>query len=117
MLFSKQAFRNYVIFVSIFCFPFGLLSIIPYILLASNRVKVSSVSEEKTEVKVETIETNEEKADDQPAKEQEVFEEKETEAEKLAKFEKLKNFKEKGLITEEELEQAHEQLFGKKENN
>ncbi len=117
MLFSKQAFRNYVIFVSIFCFPFGLLSIIPYILLASNRVKVSSVSEEKTEVKVETIETNEEKVDDQPAKEQEVFEEKETEAEKLAKFEKLKNFKEKGLITEEELEQAHEQLFGKKENN
>lgn len=116
MFITKQTFRNYVIFVSIFCFPFGLLSVIPYILLVSNRVKVSNVEAPKPEVKVETVETVEEESKEQVSDKQTQTEVKETEAEKRAKFEKLKNFKEKGLITEEELEQAREQLFGKKED-
>lgn len=98
--------RNYVIFVSIFCFPLGLLSVIPYLLLTSNRI---SVSETKyTNTQSEEVESS--TAEPQTAEQTE-----ETEAEKLEKFQKLQNFKEKGLITDEELEQAREQLFGKKD--
>ena len=39
-----------------------------------------------------------------------------TDEEKQAKFKKLQNFRDKGIITEEELELAREQLFGKKQN-
>ena len=37
-----------------------------------------------------------------------------TEEEKQEKFKKLQQFRDKGIITEEELELAKEQLFGKK---
>ena len=114
--FSNKEFRNYVIFVSVFCFPFGLLSILPYKKLASNNVTVSSVDENTASYKVETIETEEPNTEEKPIEtvaETNV----ETTAEKLEKYEKLRNFKEKGLITEEELEQAREQLFGKREDN
>ena len=67
-----------------------------------NNIKVEDVkgqdnetSETVTEVKVENPETEEEKQE---------------------KFKKLQNFKEKGLITDDELEMAREQLFGKKED-
>ena len=113
--FSNREFKYYVIFVSIFCFPFGLLSILPYKKLASNNVTVTSVEETPVGYTVETVAT------DEPAKEEKPIEtvaetNVETEAEKMEKYKKLQNFKEKGLITEEELEQAREQLFGKKED-
>lgn len=117
MFIRKETFRNYVIFVSIFCFPFGLLSIIPYILLVSNRVKVSDAKQTKIEVVKESV--NDEVQKNNKTQEENIATESkisETESEKLEKFKKLQNFKEKGLITEEELEQAREQLFGKKED-
>ena len=117
--FSNKEFKFYVIFVSIFCFPFGLLSIIPYMHLASNNVFVSTISvntKEPDEVRVTDVEETE-TSEPQEEKEAEVVQETnvETYSEKMEKFRKLQNFKEKGLITEEELEQAREQLFGIKE--
>ena len=113
---SNQVLKNWVIFASIACFPLGLISIIPYWLITSNNVKVESfnikISEDdsKAEFKEEATAA----ANAEEAKEEVVAEE--TEEEKLEKFKKLENFREKGIITEEELEMAREQLFGKKEN-
>ena len=124
---DKKIFRNYVIFASIACFPFGLLSIIPYVILTGNNVKVKT-----TEVKdSETISEGENKDNSNDIKVEDVkgqdnitsetvtevkVENPETEEEKQEKFKKLQNFKEKGLITDDELEMAREQLFGKKED-
>ena len=124
---DKKIFRNYVIFASIACFPFGLLSIIPYVILTGNNIKVKT-----TEVKdSQTISESENKDNSNDIKVEDVkgqdnitsetvtevkVENPETEEEKQEKFKKLQNFKEKGLITDDELEMAREQLFGKKED-
>ena len=122
MFLSDDDFKKYVIFSSIVCFPLGLLSIIPYIILTNNNVKISTYQTES--IKVETVEEKEgkqEEVDNESEKEEksaeEVIAQKEdemTEEEKQAKFKKLQNFRDKGIITEEELELAREQLFGKK---
>ena len=121
MFLNDQDFKSYVIFSSIVCFPLGLLSIIPYMILTNNNVKIST--QETTSIKVETIEEKEEgqeetKTENNEEKSvEEVTAQKEdemTDEEKQAKFKKLQNFRDKGIITEEELELAREQLFGKK---
>ena len=128
---SNQTLKNFTIFVSIACFPLGLLAVIQCYLLVSNKIKISEfkvsssdydevnriesddvaetiVEEKKEEVKTES---KTEKVENKEEPVQEV----ETEEEKQEKFNKLLNFKEKGIITEEELEMAREQLFGKKQ--
>ena len=117
---DNKILKNYTIFVCFACFPLGLLAIIPYYLIVSNRVKVSGfkVSSEYEDAKVEEVKAEKEEieiADSEPKKEtaQETVE---TEEEKIEKFKKLQNFKDKGIITEDELEMAREQLFGKKED-
>ena len=116
--FSNKEFKGYVIFVSIFCFPFGLLAIIPYYLIVSNKIKVTNLKyvDTRSEQPIEEVKNNEEEVVENTDNKEEHIVQEETEAEKLEKFKKLENFKEKGLITEDELEQAREQLFGKKEN-
>ena len=117
--FSNNIFRNYVIFSSIACFPLGLLSIIPYLILTGNNVKISGLHLQKDDNQTsqeQEIINNDIEKQEQKSSEEVVTKEEESEQEKIEKFEKLKNFKEKGLITEEELELAREQLFGKKNN-
>jgi len=115
---DNNVLKNYTIFVCFACFPFGLLALIPYYLIVSNRVKISGfkVSSDDNNITVETV--NEEPSEKNKVEEvvEEVKQTEETEEEKLEKFKKLQNFKEKGIITEEELEMAREQLFGKKED-
>lgn len=112
---DKKLMRNYTIFISIVCFPFGLLSVIAYLGIYGNNVKVQTAEsvkietveesvEESAEIKTEEIET--EKTSEEPTKE-------ETEEEKLEKLEKLRKFKDKNIISEEEFEMAKEQMFGK----
>lgn len=124
---NDKVLKNYVIFASIACFPLGCLSIIPYYLLVSNKIKIkefnvvtneSEQEEQVAEVKVEEVkeENTQEIKEESKVEIQETEKVEETEAEKLEKFKKLENFKEKGIISEEELEMAREQLFGKKEN-
>lgn len=121
MFLSDNDFKNYVIFSSIVCFPLGLLSIIPYVILTNNNVKISTY--ETSSIKVETLEEKEgseeetkiENNEEKPVEEVKAQKEEEmSEEEKQAKFKKLQNFRDKGIITEEELELAREQLFGKK---
>ena len=117
---SNATLKNWVIFASIACFPLGLISIIPYMLMTSNNVKVSGTNIKLTEdtsnvdFKPELEEKTEEKAEEKAEEKVEESVE-ETYEEKVEKFKKLENFKEKGIITEEELEMAREQLFGKEE--
>ncbi len=101
---NNKVFRNYVIFSSIFCFPFGLLSIIPYCILTGNNIKVQSVENSSEKFESERNVQSEDETQLNPNQE--------TLAEKKEKFEKLKKFNEKGLITDDELEQARVQLFG-----
>ena len=128
---TNQTLKNYSIFVSVACFPLGLLSLIPLYLLLSNKIKVSDFKVSSGDVKpeedvkvietsaeIETVVTSDEETDKKVEdvshkKEPEVQEE--TEEEKLEKLKKLENFKAKGVITEEEFEMAKEQLFGKKD--
>lgn len=124
--FSNKAFKGYTIFVSIFCFPFGLLAIIPYVKLVSNNVKVNDVETLKVEFDDgESAEATSngaaqndsyKVADDADKKESKVANSQNlSESEKREQYEKLVNFNKKGLITDEELKQAKEQLFGEDE--
>lgn len=113
----NNTLKKYVIFTCIFCFPLGLISIIPYLKISSNNVSVVDVKPEIEEIEdlaKEEIEDLDEELEEKPVEEVEVNTE-QTEAEKIEKFEKLKNFHEKGIITDDELEMAREQLFGKKD--
>ncbi len=129
MFLNDKDFKAYVIFSSIACFPLGLLSIIPYMILTGNNVKISNSSNVEfkvSEVKVEDVSENANEQAEQSSTEKDEDEQIEvkkvevqkddemTEEEKQAKFQKLQNFRDKGIITEEELELAREQLFGKK---
>lgn len=118
---SDKVLKRYVIFASIFVFPFGLLSVIALVKLTSNNIKVTSAEGEYTvgeqTLRVESsdvAQTESETQESEPA-EAEVHTE-QSEEEKLETIKKLENFREKGLITDEELEQARDQLFGKKDN-
>lgn len=110
---SNQILKNYTIFVCIACFPLGLLSIIAYKLVASNNVKVEALKIREIEQNVEPQEPAETENNVSGETVEPVVEE--TEDEKQEKFKKLQNFKDKGIISEEELEMAREQLFGKKD--
>lgn len=115
---SNQRFKMYVIIASILCFPFGLLSIIPYLQLTSNNIIVRSVNDDSTR-NSGTMSSGSDSNDYglRIAKEENVTEAKEDEsyADKMEKFKKLESFRNSGFITDEELEQAREQIFGKKE--
>lgn len=111
---DKKLMKGYTIFTSIACFPFGLLSIIAYLGIYGNNVKVEGFQYQKiTEVekpndKTETVNSEPE---NQQADEQVNHEE--TTEEKMEKLEKLRNFRDKNIISEEEFEMAKEQIFGK----
>ncbi len=131
----NKVFRNYVIFVSIFCLPFGLLSIIPYVILTGNNIKVKNAKQTELSYTISDVpESNNDSGlkeqtktdelnstqkitgDEAEAKNKQNTLNEESYEEKIEKFKKLENFKEKGLITDEELEQARKQLFGEKDS-
>ena len=108
---DQKTMQAYAIFVSIACFPLGLLSLIAYFRMYSNNVKVETT-------KVINIQEGENPAKKEDAdfvpEESKEEETQETEEEKLEKLEKLRKFKEKGIITDEEFNMAKEQMFGDK---
>ena len=59
MKLSNINFKRYVIFVSIFCFPFGLLVIIPYRYLTSNNIVITNLKYVNVEDIKSVEETNE----------------------------------------------------------
>ena len=109
---DNNTIRNYTIFVCIACFPFGLLSLIPCYMLLTGKANTSEFKATRvTEVESETEEKTEESEKPEVQAEVQTMQEV-SEEEKLEKFNKLKNFKEKGIITEDEFEMARKQLFG-----
>lgn len=109
---DKKIMRNYTIFVSIVCFPLGLISIIAYFGVYGNNVKVSDFEYHK----ITEVEPEQTKNSTQDESVELNNEPQETEEEKLEKLKKLEGFRDKNIITEEEFEMAKEQIFGKKEN-
>ncbi len=103
---NNKVFRNYVIFTSIFCLPFGLLSIIPYLLLTSNNVRVNMEYKPNDNATSQAEYENENKVVEAEISQDESLED------RKEKYNKLKAFNEKGLITDEELEDARKRLFG-----
>ena len=117
MFMSNKDFKAYVIFASIACFPFGLLSVIPYIMIVGNRIKISETKESifsVSDVDSENQSTEKESEKEEPRQVEIQKDSELSDEETQAKFAKLQSFREKGIITEEELELAPEQLFGKK---
>ena len=106
---DQKILTRYFIFVSIVCFPLGLLSILAYYFLYGNNVKVDNFNYVKiTDVKPEEKQSeqdsqNEEEPSNESINQAEEVKE-ETEQEKLEKLEKLAKFKDKGIISEEEFE-------------
>lgn len=115
---SNKIFRNYVIFVSIFCLPFGLLSIIPYIYFTGHNIKITNSETEVAPDSTEqyTVSSVESKTEEGDGKDEVVKVDAyvpTTESEKQEKFETLKRFHEKGIITDDEFEMAKQELYGK----
>lgn len=112
----NKVLKNWVIFASIVCFPLGLVSAVAYAILTNNNIKVTDSDKDTSEPTV-TISDSEETEEYQKPETIEVeAHREETLEEKQAKFEKLKKFHEKGIITDDELRTAKEQLFGNEEN-
>ena len=115
MFLSNKHFKYYVVFASIACFPFGLLAIIPYVLIVGNRIKITNKYDLHVQKEENSVSENKEVENGEKTTEAVIQKDDELSLEeKQAKFQKLQNFRDKGIITEEELEQAREQLFGKK---
>lgn len=96
--------------ISIFGFPIGLIALVPYFIAGSNNVKVSSYEFKENPPEGETV-----KAEVDTVTISEQREEKETlSTEDLEKLEKLASFKNQGLLTEEEYNQAKQQIINKK---
>lgn len=111
---DKKVMKAYTTFASIACFPFGLLSIIAYLSVYGNNVKIQN-SESEVNVKSENVQDSSESNQSKMAQEnsnQEGETVAETTAEKLEKLEKLRNFRDKNIITEEEFEMAKNKMFG-----
>lgn len=96
---NKNRIKRWVVFGCVLYFPIGLLGLLTLSSI-DNNVVVEDAQPEPTES---------EKKEEQPAVEVEVHVPT-TEAEKNEKLAKLERFKQNGLITEEEFEQAKQQL-------
>ena len=101
----NKVLKIYVIFTIFACFPFGFLALIAYNLVASNNIVVEEVKNDAG------LHLGENEPEEKPTNVDAQTEL--SEKEKKEKFAKLQNFRDKGIITEEELEMAREQLFGK----
>lgn len=96
----------------IFAFPIGLISLVVYFMAGANNVKVVSTSSAFREepAEGETVKVNV----DTVTIQKETDKSDELNGEDLEKLEKLANFKKQGLLTDEEYEQAKNQLINKK---
>lgn len=108
---DKKVLYGYSIFVSVVCFPLGLIALLAYFRIYSNNIKVETAENSNLESDKETIVQDNEIEIETESSQANVQEE--TEEEKMEKLEKLRKFKEKGIITEDEFEMARKQMFAK----
>lgn len=103
MSINKQKIKNWIIFGCILYIPFGLIGLMCLKYVDSNVVVENVVGRDITEGDV--------LQQDKPTVDVEIHNP-QSEDEKAEKLEKLKRFKENGLITEEEFQQAKNELYG-----
>lgn len=104
MLQNKQNIKKWVTFGCILYFPIGLIGLIPLKNINNNVVVEEPAAQETNQ---------EEKTEEEPKETVEVeIHTPETDAEKAEKLEKLERFRQNGLITQEEFEQAKQDLYG-----
>ena len=107
---SKAVLVAPTIVISIFAFPVGLVTIIPYLMSGANNVKVSKSNftvppeGETVKAEVDMVSQNEDN---------ENVEFSVTQAD-MEKLQKLESFREQGLLSEEEFNQARDQIVNKK---
>ena len=107
LAYKRNALVGYAVFFSIVAFPFGLLSILPAYLAASNNVKIETP---KTEQDSQPNPGN-------PAPAEQVTERAETSVNTSTKQEtldKLQHLYDEGLITKAELERARKEVEGER---
>ena len=105
----KEQVKGWCIFSSIVNFPIGLIAIIPYLQIGDNGIKVTTVEEpnsskETTESEVVNEETTENVASSKMDK-----------SEIDEKIQKLTDFKNEGIISEEEYNRAVKELQERKD--
>lgn len=102
MSINKQRIKNWIIFGCVLYIPFGLIGLI-CLGYVDNNVVVENVT--TTESTVDSV------VQDKPVVDVEIHTP-QSDNEKAEKLEKLKRFKGNGLITEEEYQQAKNDLYG-----
>jgi len=108
---AKPALTIPTILISIFAFPIGLITLVPYFMAGSNNVKVSEGSQPNTPPEGETVKAD---VDIVTIPSEEKNEISNLSSEELEKLEKLATFRSQGLLTDEEYNQAKEQIINKK---
>ena len=105
LYYYSKILKGWAIFFSIVLFPIGLISIIPFKLITSNNIKVTSSAENQSSnhqaTEVNKPESNQEKEPEQVVVSEEA----------MAKFLELKKFHDDGLITDAEFERARDSIF------
>lgn len=107
----KDLITKWTIFISIFAFPIGLISIINLFLIGNNATVSDTNKEDESVYQFTTTESGE-----TVVQETEKKEVSENELSALETIEKLQHLKEEGLITEEEFERAKNEVIKSNEN-
>ena len=107
--YSKPILVSQAVVVSIFAFPFGLISLIPMYIAGSHNIKITNserINNQQTEHYEEPI-----KADVSGVTTIQEEDNQNIDDEKLEKIEKLARFRKQGLLTQEEFEEAKNKLL------
>lgn len=105
----KKQIKGWTIFTCIVCFPVGLVALVPYFAIGDNGIKITTVESEENAKPAGGNEqmASEESSDNGDAKGME-------ESEIDEKIKKLTDFKNEGIISEEEYQKALAELESKR---
>ena len=114
IIYYKKSLEGWAVFMSIACFPFGLISLIVYNVATSNDVKINNIYEntddkheyDSAKIKRDSFASNQTSSSES---EQVVVSE-----DAMNKFLEIKAYHDQGLITDAEFEKAKNQIFGSK---
>ena len=108
LAYAKQALMIPTIIIVILAFPIGLVAIIPYCMAGDNNVKVSHSTESQVHPEGETVKVEVDTVTIQKQDDSQTLTQND-----LEKLEKLATFRNQGLLTEEEYNQAKDQIINK----
>ena len=108
---AKPALLVPTIVITIFAFPIGLITLVPYFMAGSNNVKISEGSQPNTPPVGETVKAD---VDMVTIQSDDTNNSQDLTSEELEKLEKLASFRNQGLLTDDEYNQAKDQIINKK---